>query len=99
MKTIKTQETKIKVNFLAALIEFRRAIDETEREIKAEVKKIMGTDKEVVFDDYIVSLKPVTRRDFDREHLEKYLGDKIKDFEKITEFEVMSVSKKKGARR
>lgn len=91
------EATTIKVTLLAELREFKHKMDEYEKLLRDGIIEIMGDAKEVEVGNYIVTLKNVERIYFDQPHLEKYLSkDKLKECEKITEFEILTVTKKKN---
>lgn len=91
MKIISTLETKNKVRLLYAVIAYRRETEKIEKELKDWLKELMGDDPKVRIGEYLVTKTSQTRRGFDTEALRTYLGDKAKDFETETVYEVLDL--------
>lgn len=94
MKTRSADKIKI-VKKLYQTIEARKKLEKEEAQLKEEVKLIMGDEKTLEADDFMVSLDERSRTDLDKKMMAESLGsDVLKKFEKTSSYYQMSVVKK-----
>lgn len=91
---MRTQSLKIQ-NAVKTLLKVQgelKALNLIERDLKAEIKAYMGTERVLEAPDGYVTIETRTRTDFDKETLIYELGaDVIKKFQKQTTYDIMSI--------
>lgn len=92
MKTI-SKENLVKSERLLTLIQERQRIEKEERALK-DYFKDLTTDGVVEVGDILITIEAKTRTVLDRDALMKKLGDKIAEFEKLTQYQQVNVSKR-----
>lgn len=92
----KSKEKIEKARELLKLVELRKSVEKAESELK-EYFKLEATDGVIEADDVLVVIKKQSRVTLDRDALTAELGDKIKRFEKSTEYSMVLVSRKQAA--
>lgn len=91
---MKTQsENKVTlVKKLHALIETRKIAEKEEKEIKAELKMIMGDDSTLEAGGLIVLRSERSRKDLDKDQLSEDMGQEfIAKYTKVSHYEIMEV--------
>jgi len=83
-----------KASRLFALIQSRLQMEKEEKELKEYFKGEI-TDGVLDAGSIVITIQSKSRTSLDRDGLEKKLGDELKLFEKITEYEQVSVMEKK----
>jgi predicted phage-related endonuclease len=76
-----------------SLSEQIKALTEQQEKLKKEIKHELGSKGEHKIGEFKISYAERTRIDLDKKKIEEFLGDKVKDFEKITGYEVLVVKK------
>lgn len=94
MKTRSEDKIKI-IKKLYQTIEARKKLEKEEAQLKEEVKIIMGDEKVLESENFVVSLDERSRTDLDKKLMIESLGSEVlKKFEKTSSYLQMSVVKK-----
>lgn len=76
---------------LAEAIEARRTAERLEKELKAHFLEVLGDDPALLAGEYLISTEKRSLTTLDKQALHELLGDKLSDYEKTTEYSVLSV--------
>lgn len=91
MKTQSSKTIKL-VDQLAELIETRKTAEKLEKELKAQIKAIMGDDATLEAGDWMVLIETRNRSDLDKASIAHDHGvEFVNKYSKRTEYEILSV--------
>lgn len=93
MRTSQSAANVEKALNLLKMIEQRKMIEKAEKELKDHFKDLLGEDSIIIVGEVVISLSERTRTDLDKKALAAELGDKIKQFEKSSTYQVMDVKR------
>ena len=69
----------------------RKELEKLESQTKELIREVMGEDATLIAGDYVVIREVRTRTDLDKKALEIELGSKLKEFQKVSQYETMTV--------
>ena len=101
MKLIKNTQEIIKARDLKKMIELRLYAEKKEAELKEHFRNLLKKEQEDVLNinnTFIISLEQRIRKDLDKEKLNDFFGGDMKEFERLTDYNIFQITESKSSK-